>query len=167
MITATTEQSTAEPSVSTPPVYQKQLTLVLNSSCAEKRKGELLWILKCVWSDMSALSVEGVSELYEVMFSDSQIPKDFQMSQTKMTYLINFAIAPYFLEIFISELKSCNYYSISLDGSLNDITQTCQMDACVCHWSSSKNQICVHYLDSKFMGHATANDLLENFSDVT
>ena len=80
MITATTEQSTAEPSVSTPPVYQKQLTLVLNSSSAEKRKAELLWILKCVWSDMSALSVEGVSELYEVMFSDSQIAKDFQMS---------------------------------------------------------------------------------------
>ena len=32
------EQSTAEPSVSTPPVYQKQLTLVLNSSSAEKGK---------------------------------------------------------------------------------------------------------------------------------
>ena len=80
MITATTEQLTAEPSVSTPPVYQKQLTLVLNSSSAEKRKAELLWTLKCVWSDMSALSVEGVSELYEVMFSDSQIAKDFQMS---------------------------------------------------------------------------------------
>ena len=80
MITATTEQSTAEPSVSTPPVYQKQLTLVLNSSSAEKRKTERLWTLKCVQSDMSALSVEGVSELYEVMFSDSQIAKDFQMS---------------------------------------------------------------------------------------
>ena len=24
----------------------------------------------------------------------------------------------------------------------------------------------MRYLDSKFMGHATANDLLENFSDV-
>ena len=84
-----------------------------------------------------------------------------------MTYLINFAIAPYFLEILISELKTCNYYSISLDESLNDVTQTCQMnDAYVCFWSCSKNQICVGCLDSKFMGHATANDLLENFSDV-
>ena len=48
VITTTTEQSTAEPSVSTPPVSQKQLTLVLNSSSAEKRKAELLWTLKCV-----------------------------------------------------------------------------------------------------------------------
>ena len=71
VITTTTEQSTAEPSVSTPPVYQKQLTLVLNSSSAEKRKVELLWTRKCVRSDKSALSVEGVSELFGVMFSDS------------------------------------------------------------------------------------------------
>ena len=48
VITTTTEQSTAEPSLSTPPVSQKQLTLVLNSSSAEKRKAELLWTLKCV-----------------------------------------------------------------------------------------------------------------------
>ena len=89
---------------------------------------------------MPALSVEGVSELFEVMFSDSQVVKDFPMCRTKMTYLINFATAPYFLEILISELKSWNYYSISLDESLNDITQTCQMNAHVRYWSSSKNQ---------------------------
>ena len=83
-----------------------------------------------------------------------------------MTYLINFAIAPYFLKILISELKSCNYYSISHDESLNDITETCQKDIHVRYWSSSKNQICVLYLDSKFMGHATANYLLKNFSDL-
>ena len=66
---------------------------------------------------MSPLPVEGVDELIEAMFSDSQIAKDFQRSQTKMTYLINFDITPCFLEILISELKSCNYYSISLDES--------------------------------------------------
>ena len=70
---------------------------------------------------MSALSIEGVSELFEVMFSDSQIAKDFQMSRPKMTYLINFAIAPYFLEILMSELKSCNCYSISLDEKVQII----------------------------------------------
>ena len=83
-----------------------------------------------------------------------------------MTYLINFVIASYFPEILIIELKSCNYYAISLGESLNDITQAYQMDVLVCFWSSSKIQICVHYLDSKFMSHATANDLLENFSDM-
>ena len=85
VITTTTEKSTAEPSVSTPPVYQKQLALVLNSSSAEKRKAELLWTLECVRSDMFTLSVEGVSELFKVMFSDSHIAKDFPMSRTYQT----------------------------------------------------------------------------------
>ena len=40
------------------------------------------------------------------------------------------------------------------------------MNVHVRYWSSSKNQICVRYLDSKFMGHTTPNDLLKNFSDV-
>ena len=88
------------------------------------------------------------------------------MGRTKMTHLINFTITPYFVEILISKLKSCNCYSISLDKSLSDIIQTCQIDVHVCYWSSSKNQISVHYLDSKFMGYSTANDLLENFNDV-
>ena len=55
---------------------------------------------------MLVFSVDGVSTLFEVMFMDSQIAKNFQMSRTKMTYLINFAIAPYFMEILIDESKS-------------------------------------------------------------
>ena len=47
--------------------------------------------------------------LFEVMFSGSQISKDFKMSRTKFMYLMNFAIASYFMEIFIDELKSCDY----------------------------------------------------------
>ena len=40
------------------------------------------------------------------------------------------------------------------------------MDVHDCYWSKSENQIRVSYLDSKFMGLATANDLLTNFIDI-
>ena len=51
-------------------------------------------------------------------------------------------------------------------GLLNETTQTCQMDVHDCYWSKSENQLRVSYLDSKFMGLATANDLLTNFIDI-
>ena len=108
----TTELLTTEASGSAPPVHQKQSKLALISSSAKKRKTKIFWILKCVLPGMSTFPVQGVSDLFEAMFSDSQIAKDFQMSRTKMTYLINFAIAPYFKEILIDELKSCDYCSI-------------------------------------------------------
>ena len=92
------------------------------------------------------------------MFSNSPIAKDFYL-----THLINFAIATHFIKTLIDELKSCDYYSIPFDESLNEITQTYQMGVHVHYLTISVNQRCVHYLDSKFMCHATVNDLLTNF----
>ena len=91
-----------------------------------------------------------------------EFAKNFQMSRIKITYLINFAIARYFMEILVDELTCCDDYSISFDESLNETTQTCQMGVHVRYWSKSENQTCVRYLDSKVMGHTTANDLLTN-----
>ena len=61
------------------------------------------------------------------MFTGSEIAKDFQLSSTKLTYITNFGIAPYFHELLIDELKNCNYYSLSFDESLNYFMQTCQI----------------------------------------
>ena len=76
------------------------------------------------------------------MFSNSPIAKDFQMSRTKVTHLINFAIATHFIKTLIDELKSCDYYSISFDESLNETTQTYQMGVHVHYLTKSENQIC-------------------------
>ena len=95
----TTEQLITKPPGSNPPVHQKQLKLAPISSSAEKRKAEIFWAPKCVLTDISAISVDGISDLFEAMLSDSQIVKDFQMSRTKVTYLINLAIPLYFMKI--------------------------------------------------------------------
>ena len=76
------------------------------------------------------------------MCTDSEIAKDFQLSRRKLTYITNFGIAPYFHQLLIDELKNCNYYSLSLDESLNDFTQTCQI------------------------GHDTVNVLLASFNEI-
>ena len=71
-----------------------------------------------------------MSQLFQCMFTDSEIAKDFQLSRTKVTYNTNFVygVAPYFHQLLIDELKNCNYYSLCFDESLNDFTQKCQMD---------------------------------------
>ena len=92
------------------------------------------------------------------MFTNSEIAKDFQLSRTKLTYMINFGIAPYFHQLLIDELKNCNYYSLSSNESLNDFMQICQMDINICFWSKAKKKAFVRYFDSKFLGHARAND---------
>ena len=52
-----------------------------------------------------------MSQLFQCMFTDSEIAKDFQLISTKLTYITNFGIAPYFHQLLIDILKNCNYYS--------------------------------------------------------
>ena len=107
-----------------------------------------------------------MSQLCQCMFNDSEIAKDFQLSRTKLTYNTNFGIAPYFHQLFIDELKNCNYYSLCFDESLNDFTQTCQVDISIPFWSKAKKKARVHYYDSEFLGHTTKNGLLSSFNEI-
>ena len=61
------------------------------------------------------------------------------MSDTKLTYITNFGIAPFFHQLLIDEMKNCNYYSLSFDEILNDFMQTCIMDINIRFWSKAKN----------------------------
>ena len=61
------------------------------------------------------------------MFPNSNIAKSFELGVTKLKYVINFGITPYFRDILYNHLKS-DCFVISFDESLNDYTQNCQMD---------------------------------------
>ena len=40
------------------------------------------------------------------------------------------------------------------------------MDINIRFWSKAKKKACVRYFDSKYLGHATANDLLASFNEI-
>ena len=109
-----------------------------------------------------------MSQLFQCMFTDSEIAKDFQLSRTKVTYNTNFVygVAPYFHQLLIDELKNCNYYSLCFDESLNDFTQKCQMDINVRFQSKAIKKARVRHYDSEYLGHATAIDLLPSFNEI-
>ena len=50
----------------------------------------LYLIFKSIVSNCSANSVDGMSQFFQCMFTDSKIAKDFQLSRTRLTYIINF-----------------------------------------------------------------------------
>ena len=92
----------------------QQLTLsFVSKSSPSKKNAEILFTLKSIVLNWSANSIDGMSQLFQCMFTDSEIAKDFQLSRTKLTYITNFGIALYFHQLPIDELKNCNYYSLS------------------------------------------------------
>ena len=61
--------------------------------------------------------------LLKIMFSDSQIASEFKMSRTKLIYLINFGVAPYFWQMLVYEIDCCSFLTMSFDENLNKVRQ--------------------------------------------
>ena len=81
------------------------------------------------------------------MFPDSKIAKSFELSRTKLKYVINFRIALYFRDILYNHLQKSDCFVISFDESLNDYTQNCQMDILIRLFDHVENRVTVRYLD--------------------
>ena len=50
------------------------------------------------------------------------------MGPTKLRYFVNFEIASYFKYILIESIKQSLRHIVSFEESLNDMTQSCEMD---------------------------------------
>ena len=89
---------------------------------------EIKQALQTVTKGHSKNSNNNITELFKVMFPDSQIAKMFTLGADKTRYIINHGIAPYFYEILKANVNLADFYVISFDESMNSITQTNQMD---------------------------------------
>lgn len=121
---------------------------------------EVLWALKCVSSNYSYNSCAEVGDILKMMFTDSNIAKQFTLSPAKCAYLCCFGIAPHFKDLLI-KLVDKGRFTLLFDETLNKSTQSKQMDVFVRFWHPSLNQVCTRYINSIFMGHSTAKDLLD------
>lgn len=104
--------------------------------------------------------------LFRRMFPDSTIASNFQCGETKSSYLTVFGIAPYCKSLVMDRIKSAeNGYILLFDESLNQKTQSKQMDIHVKFWDN--DIVATRYFSSDFMGHSTADDMVEVFHKAT
>ena len=90
---------------------------------------EIRWAIKVVKMHASYRSCLDISKLFASMFTDSEIAASFQMSKTKVSYIIGFGLADYFYKTLASRVKQSPFYAILFDESLNDTLMKEQMDS--------------------------------------
>ena len=95
---------------------------------------EIIWTLKSIMSSYSNNSYANMNDTFKRMFPDSKVAEEFSMITSKLSYIVNHRLAPYFKTILKDEITKSDCYIVSFDGNLNDITQTCQMDLLVSYW---------------------------------
>ena len=125
-------------------------------------RAEILWTLRCIENHHSYSSNQGVGDFFASMFPDSQIAAHFKCGETKTMYITKYGLAPYFSELLRKKVSDSEFVLL-FDESLNHKTKTKQMDIHIRYWDTATSTVCTRFLDSKFLGHATADIMKENF----
>ena len=82
------------------------------------------------------------------MFPESEITKNYQQSETKIKYSVQYDIAPYLKQKLIYDVKD-KPFTFKFDGTtIRNVSK--QYDAYLQYWSKSYNQIVDAYCGSLF-----------------
>lgn len=126
-------------------------------------RAEIMWCLNAVMQHQSLRDVESSTALMKMVFSDSTTAKGMQLSKAKVAYTITYGISRYFKDQLTKAIEKSDTLVIAFDESLNKVCEQQQMDIVVRFWNKEKCEVCTRYFTSAFLGHTTANDLLDAF----
>ena len=102
-----------------------------------------------------------MKDIFTLMFPDSSIASKITIGSTKLAYVVTHGLGPYFHTRLTAMLNSCSEYVVCFDEALNRVVQRGQMDIIMRYWDTETNLISSHYFNAAFLGHATADDLLQ------
>ena len=134
--------------------------MLINSSVLQ---AEVRWALKVDMSRYSKSSCNDVTELFKIMFPDSDIAKSFTCAKTKCRYMIVYGLAPYFQSCLLDDLKDSAYHVISYDECFSSALHFGQMDFAIRFLPSSKKLVENCYLTSEFLQGAKVEQLVEKY----
>ena len=103
-----------------------------------------------------------LTKLFQEMFPDSNISKNFQLSRVKYGYIFNHGSAPQSKLILMKEINRCSHLTILFDESLSVKPQHGQMGILIRYWNIQQNLAETRYINSQFLDAATAQHFLEN-----
>ena len=132
-------------------------------------KSQILWALSAVRTHQSLNSAGGKGDLFRAMFPDSAIAQDFnKLSDTKLNYIINHGLAPYFEMQIMQELAPKGprlppKFTSCFDESFNKSSYSKQMDVHILYYDENINRVQRVYLGSQFVGHGRAVDIMVDF----
>ena len=122
-----------------------QTTITQGMINSDVLKSEIIWTFFAVTKGYSNNSANDLNETFGVMFPDSSIASNFQLGKDKLKYLTNWGLAPYIKECLEDDVSKAPFIVIGFDESLNETTQTCQMDLVVRYWDPEDEQVKVRY----------------------
>ena len=123
-------------------------------------EAHIVWALYCVRNCFSDNSVDDFDRVLKRICKTDTVSAQFQMGRTKLHYIINHGIYPYFRRMVLDEILRSPFMTVLFDESLNDSIQKSEMDIHIRYWREGDNRVVVRYWTSMFLGHTRCDDLV-------
>lgn len=128
---------------------------------SEVTRAEIYWSISRVINHSSTRSAEKDTELFPLMFPDSEIASQMSMKKDKIAYTVTYGLGPHFQRELLDVIQKKKILTLSFDESVNKIAQKAQMDIIVRFWLDDEHGISTRYLASVFPNRCTAEGLLK------
>lgn len=139
---------------------QNIVPISLFSTSEAATRAELFFCMEIINSNSPVTSCEGKKELFQVMFPGC-VPESFSLSPTKASYLITYALGPYFKDLLLMELQVPNvYFTLQYDETSN-LKNKKELQIRVQYWSNTQNLVVNRHLITYFIEKADAFTLLK------
>ena len=93
--------------------YVQPAALVI-SEIGDKLCTKIRWVLKHVLKGYSNNSCQDTVSMLKSMFSESKIAEKMELGPSKLKYLVNHGLAPYFKEFLSDDILKSKYFVVSL-----------------------------------------------------
>ena len=111
--------------------------------------------MKSVTSHFSARTMDEFPSLLKYIFPDSQIAKQVQLHRTKLGYVVNNGLAPYYKEKIISAIKDASHFVACFDESFNAVSNRKQLDVHIISFNKTTKIVEKNILGLLFLGMVT------------
>ena len=116
------------------------------------------------WLAAAIIPVKTLFPHLKACFLTVKLLKKMELGPSKLKYLVNHRLAPYFKEFLSDDILKSMHFVVSLMKAWTTV-QKYEMDLLVRYWDSTKNRVQVWCWNSMFFGHGTNPDLLKNFDE--
>lgn len=148
-------------------VVNNKRTLSINRffSTNDVTKMEIHWCIHWVMHHGSVRDLDSLIAFMKTQFPDQEVLQKVQLEKSRASYAITHGLGPWFQEKLLLELKKCDFIVLGFDECLIKISKMQQMDLVVRYWSKTENEVHTRYLNSAFLSHTRAIDLLNGIKE--
>ena len=129
-------------------------------------RAEIMSAMKSVPSHISARSMDEFPALMRLMFPDNTIAKQVQLHRTKVSYVVNHGLAPYYKRKLTNPLKDVKQFVSCFDESFNRISNRKQLHLHIIHFDEKSGTVQRNFIGAAFFGHGDAESCLNSLLDV-